>query len=276
MGSNSMELLGIEPLELQFPFELKKQISCSMQLTNRTDDYIGFKVKTTSPKKYCVRPNSGIVPPRSTSDVIGNSNLISFPASSFYMGSPPIVLVMLDALSNFLVTMQAQKEEPLDMQCKDKFLVQSVIVAEGTLPKDITGDLFTKQSGNVVDEVKLKVVYVPPPKPPSPVREGSEEGSSPRPSLSDGSTLNYQETTRESDEAAIKAQKGQEGFTPETSALISKLTEERNSAIQQNNKLREELDLVRRELSKQNDGFSLVVVAVIALLGILLGFIMKR
>ncbi|CAL5030809.1 unnamed protein product [Urochloa decumbens] len=244
MGSNSMELLGIEPLELQFPFELKKQISCSMQLTNRTDDYIGFKVKTTSPKKYCVRPNSGIVPPRSTSDVI--------------------------------VTMQAQKEEPLDMQCKDKFLVQSVIVAEGTLPKDITGDLFTKQSGNVVDEVKLKVVYVPPPKPPSPVREGSEEGSSPRPSLSDGSTLNYQETTRESDEAAIKAQKGQEGFTPETSALISKLTEERNSAIQQNNKLREELDLVRRELSKQNDGFSLVVVAVIALLGILLGFIMKR
>ncbi|CAL5069099.1 unnamed protein product [Urochloa decumbens] len=246
MGSNSMELLGIEPLELQFPFELKKQISCSMQLTNRTDDYIGFKVKTTSPKKYCVRPNSGIVPPRSTSDVI--------------------------------VTMQAQKEEPLDMQCKDKFLVQSVIVAEGTLPKDITGDLFTKQSGNVVDEVKLKVVYVPPPKPPSPVREGSEEGSSPRPSLSDGSTLNYQEmqTTRESDEAAIKAQKGQEGFTPETLALISKLTEERNSAIQQNNKLREELDLVRRELSKQNGGFSFVVVAVIALLGILLGFIMKR
>ncbi|CAN6249509.1 unnamed protein product, partial [Urochloa humidicola] len=248
MGSDSKELLGIEPLELQFPFELKKQISCSMQLTNSTDDYIGFKVKTTSPKKYCVRPNSGIVPPRSTSDVI--------------------------------VTMQAQKEAPLDLQCKDKFLVQSVIVAEGTSPKDITGDLFTKQSGNVVNEVKLKVVYVPPPKPPSPVREGSEEGSSPRPSLSDGSSLNYQETTRESDESpsltALKAQKGQEGFTPETSALISKLTEERNSAIQQNNKLREELDLVRRELSKQNGGFSFVVVAAIALLGILLGFIMKR
>jgi len=58
--------------------------------------------------------------------------------------------------------------------------------------------------------------------------------------------------------------------------LISKLTEERNSAIQQNNKLRQELDLVRRELSKQNGGFSFAVVAAIALLGILLGFIMKR
>ncbi|PUZ48194.1 hypothetical protein GQ55_7G226400 [Panicum hallii var. hallii] len=263
MGSDSKELLGIEPLELRFPFETKKQISCSMQLTNRTDDYIGFKVKTTSPKKYCVRPNSGIVPPRSTSDVI--------------------------------VSMQAQKEAPPDMQCKDKFLVQSVIVAEGTSAKDITGDMFTKGSGNVVNEVKLRVVYVPPPKPPSPVREGSEEGSSPRHSLSDGSNLNYQEVrsanitawfnsqemqTRESDDppslAAVKAQKDQEGFTSETSALISKLTEERNSAIQQNNKLRQELDLVRRDLSKQSGGFSFAVVAAIALLGILLGFIMKR
>ncbi|KAJ6308589.1 hypothetical protein OIU76_018219 [Salix suchowensis] len=45
------ELLGIEPLELKFPFELKKQISY--------------------PKKYCVRPNAGIVLPRSTCDVIG-------------------------------------------------------------------------------------------------------------------------------------------------------------------------------------------------------------
>ncbi|EES12558.2 hypothetical protein BDA96_06G176300 [Sorghum bicolor] len=247
MGSDSKGLLEIEPLELRFPFETKKQISCSMQLTNRTDDYIGFKVKTTSPKKYCVRPNSGIVPPRSTSDVI--------------------------------VAMQAQKEAPPDMQCKDKFLVQSVIVAEGTLVKDITGHMFLKESGNVVDEVKLKVVYVPPPKPPSPVREGSEEGSSPRASLSDGSNLNYLETTRESDEplfSAVKTHKDQEDYTSETSALISKLTEERNSAVQQNNKLREELDLLRREVSKQNGGFSFVVVVAIALLGMLLGYIMKR
>jgi hypothetical protein len=31
----------------------------------------------------------------------------------------------------------------------------------------------------------LRVVYVAPPRPPSPVREGSEEGSSPRASVSD-------------------------------------------------------------------------------------------
>jgi len=39
------------------------------------------------------------------------------------------------------VTMQAQREAPPDMQCKDKFLVQSVIAPPGTLAKDVTQDL---------------------------------------------------------------------------------------------------------------------------------------
>ncbi|XP_074560523.1 vesicle-associated protein 1-2-like, partial [Curcuma longa] len=158
---SSGELLEIDPLELKFPFELKKQISCSLQLTNKSDNYVAFKVKTTSPKKYCVRPNSGVVLPRSTCDVI--------------------------------VTMQAQREAPPDMQCKDKFLVQSVIVDQGASAKDVTTEMFGKESANVVDEVKLRVLYVPPPQPPSPVPEGSEEGSSPRPSLSDNGNLNASE-----------------------------------------------------------------------------------
>ncbi|XWS45890.1 hypothetical protein CRYUN_Cryun14cG0017900 [Craigia yunnanensis] len=58
------ELLSIEPQELQFPFELRKQISCSLNLSNKTDNYVAFKVKTTNPKKYCVRPNTGVVLPR--------------------------------------------------------------------------------------------------------------------------------------------------------------------------------------------------------------------
>uniref|UniRef100_A0A453P641 MSP domain-containing protein n=2 Tax=Aegilops tauschii subsp. strangulata TaxID=200361 RepID=A0A453P641_AEGTS len=127
-----------------FSLELKKQISCSLHLTNRTDQYIAFKVKTTSPKKYCVRPNNGIVAPRSTFDV--------------------------------LVTMQAQREAPPDMQCRDKFLVQSAVVSQDISPKDINGDMFTKESGNVVDEVKLQVVYAPPSKPTS-VNEGSDQES---------------------------------------------------------------------------------------------------
>lgn len=236
---SASELLGIEPLELKFPFELKKQISCSLQLSNKTDEYVAFKVKTTSPKKYCVRPNTGVVLPRSTCDVI--------------------------------VTMQAQREMPPDMQCKDKFLVQSVVTSHGASPKDITPEMFTKESGNAVEEVKLRVVYVPPPQPPSPVPEGSEEGSSPRPSISDNGNVAASELVN-----AARAFVEPQEKSSETKALISRLTEEKNSAIQLNNKLQQELDLLRREVSrKQRGGFSFVFVVIVVLIGIFLGYLMK-
>jgi hypothetical protein len=37
--------------------------------------------------------------------------------------------------------MQAQRDVPPDMQCKDKFLVQSAIVAKEIMPKEVTGDM---------------------------------------------------------------------------------------------------------------------------------------
>lgn len=40
-----------------------------------------------------------------------------------------------------IVTMQSQKEAPLDLQCKDKFLLQSVKVNDGVTPKDITPEM---------------------------------------------------------------------------------------------------------------------------------------
>lgn len=39
------------------------------------------------------------------------------------------------------VTMQAQKEAPPDMQCRDKFLLQSVVVSSGVTGKDITPEM---------------------------------------------------------------------------------------------------------------------------------------
>uniref|UniRef100_A0A803N3T4 MSP domain-containing protein n=1 Tax=Chenopodium quinoa TaxID=63459 RepID=A0A803N3T4_CHEQI len=156
------ELLNIDPLELKFELELKKQICSSLNLTNKTDSYVAFKVKTTNPKKYCVRPNTGVVLPRSTCQVV--------------------------------VTMQALKEPPSDMQCKDKFLLQSVIANHGTTVKDITPEMFSKEAGHVVEECKLRVLYVPPRQPPSPVPEGSEEGNSPRGSVSDNAHFSNSES----------------------------------------------------------------------------------
>ncbi|KAG5028300.1 hypothetical protein JHK87_011814 [Glycine soja] len=285
------ELLNIEPLELKFPFELKKQISCSLQLSNKTDSYVAFKVKTTNPKKYCVRPNTGIVTPRSTCDVI--------------------------------VTMQAQKEAPADMQCKDKFLLQSVKTVDGTSPKDITADMFNKEAGHVVEECKLRVLYVSPPQPPSPVPEGSEEGSSPRGSVSENGNANgsdfaqaargFTERPESQDKSAefhvfpyartrstlrelgrccskkriiglreeLRVREHDfENFQVEermkARALISRLTEEKNNAIQQNSKLHQELELLKREGNKSRGGVSFVIVVLIGLLGIIMGYLMKK
>ncbi|KAJ0478642.1 putative vesicle-associated membrane-protein-associated protein [Helianthus annuus] len=61
----------------------------------------------------------------------------------------------------------------------------------------------------------------------------------------------------------------------QTRALISKLTDEKNSAIQQSNKLYHELELLRRQGSKSNGGIPVMYVVIIALLGILMGYLMK-
>ncbi|KAL6495386.1 Vesicle-associated protein 1-2 [Orobanche gracilis] len=133
--------------------------------------------------------------------------------------------------------MQAQKEAPPEMQCKDKFLLQSLVVSHESTAKDVTAEMFNQESGNRVDECKLRVVYVRSLQPPSPVREGSEEGSSPRTSVSDNGTLN------QTSGFIFYAQRieAQESTSEEAKALISRLTEEEHSAIQQNIRLEQEL-----------------------------------
>ncbi|XP_052210948.1 vesicle-associated protein 1-2-like [Diospyros lotus] len=235
MEMSTGELLSVDPRELQFPFELKKQISCSFQLANKSEDYVAFKVKTTNPKKYSVRPNTGIVLPRSTCDVI--------------------------------VTMQAQKEAPPEMQCKDKFLLQSIVANPGATLKDITPEMFNKEAGQAVHECKLRVVYVSPPQPPSPVAEGSEEGSSPKAFPLENGNLSASEVARASDEPHDKS--------AEAKALVSKLTQEKSMALQQNNKLRQELELLKGESSRNRGNLPFTFIIIVGLLGVIFGYLMK-
>lgn len=127
MGSEDM-LVEIHPRELRFLVEVKKQSSCCIHLVNKSDQYIAFKVKTTSPKKYCVRPNIGVILPLASRD--------------------------------FTVTMQALKNVPPDLQTKDKFLVQTTVVPFGTADEDIVPAFFSKETDQYIEEKKLKVVTV--------------------------------------------------------------------------------------------------------------------
>ncbi|CAM8988905.1 unnamed protein product [Rhodiola kirilowii] len=229
---NQGELLSVEPQELKFHFELKKQISTTLQLSNKTDHYVAFKVKTTNPKKYSVRPNAGIVLPRSTSDII--------------------------------VTMQAQKEMPEELQSKDKFLLQSVIAPDGSTPKDINPEMFSKEAGKIVEECKLRVVYVVPQRS-SPIPEESDEGSSPKAAASDnGNSNGLASVTRAYAESHEKSNEEK------------KLAEEVQKALQENKRLRQELELLRVTASKKSGGISFVVVILVAIFSILLGYLLNR
>ncbi|KAE8725984.1 Protein YABBY 5 [Hibiscus syriacus] len=115
------------------------------------------KVKTTNPKKYCVRPNSGIVLPGSS--------------------------------CNVTVTMQAQKEAPPE-PCRDKFLIQSVIAPDGSNQQ--RHNPRNEDGHQVVKEFKMRVLYIPA-NPPSPVPEGSEEGTPPRTSSQENGNQNFEE-----------------------------------------------------------------------------------
>mmetsp|Transcript_14006 Transcript_14006/g.44559 ORF Transcript_14006/g.44559 Transcript_14006/m.44559 type:complete len:176 (+) Transcript_14006:383-910(+) len=71
--------------------------------------------------------------------------------------------------------MQSQREVPADQaNCKDKFLVQSTIVGQEMVGQEVTSDVFSKKEGREIHEAKLRVVYLQPPPPPSPVPEGTE------------------------------------------------------------------------------------------------------
>ncbi|KAF3636582.1 Vesicle-associated protein 1-1 [Capsicum chinense] len=223
----SEELVSIDPLDLKFPLELNKSILSSFEVINKTDNHVAFKVKTTNPRKYTVRPNCGIVLPQSR--------------------------------SNITVTMQPQLELPPDMECKDKFLVQSVITNPGSTPKDINPDMFNKSGGNHVEECKLKVIYVFPPRKPSPVPEDSEEGTSPTASETD-----LQEHSEPQDNS-IKARD-----------LILKLMEERDFIIQQNAKLNRDLEHLRHGRQEHRTGVPLLYILLVGLLGILLGYIVRN
>lgn len=122
------DLVEIHPRELQFTFEVKKQSSCVVHLINKSNEYVAFKVKTTSPKRYCVRPNTGVILPRKTCE--------------------------------FTVTMQALRTAPPDMQLKDKFLVQTTVVPYGTSDEELVPAFFSKDTGRYIEESKLRVVLV--------------------------------------------------------------------------------------------------------------------
>ncbi|OEL12581.1 hypothetical protein BAE44_0026400, partial [Dichanthelium oligosanthes] len=114
--SSDSNVLAVDPM---------KEISCCLQLTNKTEGSIAFNIKTNQ-TKYYAEPKRGIISP----------------CSRRYVS----------------VTLRAQEAVS---ECHDMLPVQSVNVSEGLTSDEITKDFFKKvMMGKVVDVVQLPIVYV--------------------------------------------------------------------------------------------------------------------
>ena len=59
-----------------FPGPFTDVVTADLGLNNPSDRRVCFKVKTTAPKRYCVRPNSGIIEPGTKITVAGKVKLM--------------------------------------------------------------------------------------------------------------------------------------------------------------------------------------------------------
>ncbi|XP_041102110.1 vesicle-associated membrane protein-associated protein A-like [Polyodon spathula] len=60
------QILILEPpIDLKFKGPFTDVVTTNLKLKNPSDRKVCFKVKTTAPRRYCVRPNSGMIEPGS-------------------------------------------------------------------------------------------------------------------------------------------------------------------------------------------------------------------
>ncbi|KAF9649397.1 VAMP-associated protein [Thelephora ganbajun] len=114
---------------LGFPRPLTQTVKRTLTISNNNVQPVAFKVKTTAPKLYCVRPNSGRVEP----------------------GQSVEVQVMLQAM---------KEEPPLAAKCKDKFLIQSTTITPEKETLSLN-DIWNTTDGDTHSQ-KIRVTYLPP------------------------------------------------------------------------------------------------------------------
>ncbi|KAJ1029722.1 hypothetical protein NDA13_002965 [Ustilago tritici] len=119
-------------VHLGFPRPLTQLVKRTLTVSNPNNQPVAFKVKTTAPKQYCVRPNSGRIEPGEMVEV--------------------------------QVLLQPMKEEPpSSAKCRDKFLVQSTIITPDfeTASLQEIWPVIEKENKSAIHEQKIRCAYLP-------------------------------------------------------------------------------------------------------------------
>lgn len=125
-NDSGIDIVVDPTLELRFPFEPKKDVSCCLQLTNKADSFIAFNIDMNR-NKYRAQPKRGTLPP----------------CSKCYI----------------TITLRAREKAPPGMKCADMAIVQATRGPEGFILSDEISEAFLKKASSV-DEVTLPIVYV--------------------------------------------------------------------------------------------------------------------
>lgn len=112
-------------------------ITSYMKLTNPSDKKVLFKIKTTAPKKYCVRPNSGVLEPKNFIEIASRCYCIILYQSynGYFLNFHNIPLFYCVNVCLFLVCLQPFIFDPAEKN-KHKFMVQTVFAPEGEVNLD--------------------------------------------------------------------------------------------------------------------------------------------
>lgn len=121
-----MTLLQLTPEKfIEFPSARLQSVSVSLTLKNITEKLIAYKIKTTAPKNYLVRPSSGVIAPGEDQDV-------------------QIVL---------------QPQQTIPTNNSDRFLVQATEVESPSV--QLTKDFWTNVPKSQLQDQRLSVVFKP-------------------------------------------------------------------------------------------------------------------
>jgi len=126
-------ILKLSQAEISFTAPFGKSPEQKVLLLNPSDDAVAFKIRTTAPKRYCVRPNIGIVPAKDKVEV--------------------------------QVVLSVSKDPITDMNQRDKFQILSTVVKDAvkasTAQHDPTSvrDMFDKGANVPTMKQKLRCSF---------------------------------------------------------------------------------------------------------------------
>ncbi|XP_032377577.1 vesicle-associated membrane protein-associated protein B isoform X2 [Etheostoma spectabile] len=154
------QVLVLEPQhELKFRGPFTDVVTATLKLTNPTDRNVCFKVKTTAPRRYCVRPNSGVID-------AGNSVNVSVMLQPFdydpnekskHKFMVQSMLAPYDMTDMEGVWKEAKPDELMDskLRCAFEMPIENDKTTElSTLPKSASASLDDGEVKKIMEECK--------------------------------------------------------------------------------------------------------------------------